>query len=47
MVMLHESDIQTKEVLKWTGVHLFHVRRQNIWRNSRRKLAECGPRPGG
>lgn len=24
MVMLHESDIQTKEVLKWTGVHLFH-----------------------
>lgn len=24
MVMLHESDVQTKEVLKWTGVHLFH-----------------------
>src|SRR5690606_39501415 len=23
------------------------VRRQNIWHNSRRKLAECGPRPGG
>ena len=22
------------------------VRRQNIWRNSRRKLAECGPRLG-
>ena len=22
------------------------VRRQNIWHNSRRKLAECGPRPG-
>jgi hypothetical protein len=22
------------------------VRRQNIWRISRRKLAECGPRPG-
>lgn len=22
------------------------VRRQNIWHRSRRKLAECGPRPG-
>ncbi|MCK9540772.1 MAG: biotin/lipoyl-binding protein, partial [Novosphingobium sp.] len=27
---------------KWVRV----VRRQNIWHNSRRKLAECGPRPG-
>ncbi|MBK6801577.1 MAG: acyltransferase family protein [Novosphingobium sp.] len=25
---------------------VFPVRRQNIWHNSRRKLAECGPRPG-
>ena len=24
MVMLQESDIQTKEVLNWTGLHLFH-----------------------
>ena len=24
----------------------FIVRRQNIWHNSRRKLAECGPRLG-
>ena len=24
MVMLHESDIQTKEVLSWQGIHLFH-----------------------
>ena len=24
MVMLKESDIQTKEVLSWTGLHLFH-----------------------
>ena len=24
----------------------YRVRRQNIWHNSRRKLAECGPRPG-
>ena len=24
MVMLNESDIQTKEVLSWTGLHLFH-----------------------
>ena len=23
------------------------VRRQNIWRRSRRRLAECGPRLGG
>ncbi|WP_284278643.1 hypothetical protein, partial [Sphingobium jiangsuense] len=28
-------------------IKLVHsVRRQNIWHNSRRKLAECGPRPG-
>ncbi|PZU43312.1 MAG: hypothetical protein DI568_17425, partial [Sphingomonas sp.] len=25
---------------------VFRVRRQNIWHNSRRKLAECGPRLG-
>ena len=24
MVMLNESDIQTREVLKWKGIHLFH-----------------------
>ena len=24
MVMLKDSDIQTKEVLSWTGLHLFH-----------------------
>lgn len=24
MVMLHESDIETKEVLTWRGMHLFH-----------------------
>lgn len=26
MVMLHEDDIQTKEVLDWKGLHLFHFK---------------------
>ena len=30
----------------WFTVWVHIVRRQNIWHNSRRKLAECGPRLG-
>jgi putative ABC transport system ATP-binding protein len=35
-------------VLRHQGDEAYYepVRRQNIWHNSRRKLAECGPRPG-
>ena len=34
------------EDLRSDGEKVYFVSRQNIWRNSRRKLAECGPRLG-
>ena len=41
-----ESGLEVYESTRDQVRRALDVRRQNIWHNSRRKLAECGPRPG-
>ena len=40
------DDINEEDTISWTRDHAVTVRRQNIWRNLRRRLAEYRPRLG-